>query len=81
MALFDINIDDVDTILAIRAAAIELLKQGGTVMTGWSSEGTSVSKVEGVSLEVILEETKDYLQEYDPDLYGRRIKRMRVSYI
>jgi hypothetical protein len=81
MALFDIYIDEVDDILEIRRIAIEQMKAGGTVLTSWSSENTSVTKTQGMSLSKILEETRFYLQQYDPDLYGRRITRTRPGYL
>ena len=78
--LFDVTIDDIDDILLIRKTAIEQLKAGGTVLTNWSSENTSVTKVQGMSLTKILEETKLYLQLKDPDLYGTPTKRAYPYY-
>ena len=79
MALFDINVDDVDTVLAIRTRALELLKEGAATMQ-WTSEGTSVSKQFVLPVSEVLQETLDYLREYDPDLYGKQIKRMSPYY-
>jgi len=79
--LFDINFDTLDDVLEIRAAVIKQLKEGGTVLTSWSSENTSVTKTQGMSLTKILDETKKFLQEYDPDLYGRRVTRTVPEYV
>lgn len=80
MALFDISIDEVDTIIEIRTKALELLKEGASVMS-WNSEGTSVTKQFTLPIRTVLEETKLYLQQYDPDLYGSRITRTVPSYM
>ena len=79
--LFDVHIDEVDDVLEIRTEAMKQLKAGGSILTGWASEGTSVTKVQGMSLTKLLEETKAFLQAYDPDLYGRPVKRLNPLYV
>lgn len=83
MALFDTKIDSVDDILAIRNAIIQgnFVDSGGLTVVNWSSEGTTVSKQWAVSATTLLEETKDFLQSYDPALYGRRVKRTSPSFL
>jgi hypothetical protein len=78
--MFDIRIDDPDEVLAIRTEVIRQLKLGGTMLTGWSSEGTSVTKVQNVSLAKLMEETKWFLQLHDPGLYGSPVKRAYPFY-
>jgi hypothetical protein len=83
MALFDINIDSVEDILSIRTAIItgNFVDGGGLVIVNYTSEGVTVSKQWAVSAATLLEETRNYLQEYDPDLYGRKIRRTSPSYL
>jgi hypothetical protein len=73
--LFQIGIDTEEDVLEIRRQVIETLKAGGTTVTNWSSEGTSVTKVQGLSLERILRETNAFLKTIDPDTYGPRVTR------
>lgn len=80
MALFTVGIDTPEDVLEIRRQVIEALANGALEITSWSSEGTTVVKTRGMSMRQILDETKLYLQEYDPDLYGRTIKRMSPYY-
>lgn len=83
MALFDVNIDEVEDILSIRSAIItgNFVDSGGLTIVNWTSEGTTVSKQWAVSAATLLEETRNYLQEYDPQLYGKKIKRTSPSYL
>jgi len=59
--IFDIEIDSEDDVLEIRAQVLKTLKEGGTTITSWSSENTSVTKVQNMSLQKILEETRLFL--------------------
>jgi hypothetical protein len=81
--IFDISIDDVDTILAIRTSILQgnFVESGGLTITSWSSEGTTVTKQWAISPQKLLEETKLYLQKYDPSLYGHTIKRTTPRYL
>lgn len=81
MGLFVVGIDEVDDVLEIRRTAIEQLANGGLVLTNWSSESTSVTKVQGISLSTLIQECNAFLQIADPDTYGRRITRTRPFYI
>lgn len=74
--IFTVGIDEIDDVLEIRRLAIEALKDGALEITQWSSENTSVTKTRAMSLKQILEETRLFLQEADPDLYGKTIKKM-----
>ena len=82
MALFDINIDRVEDIIEIRRLLIQgtFVDNGGLTVVSWTSEGQTVSKQWAISAARLLEETKAYLQAYDPDLYGKRIKRLSPYY-
>jgi hypothetical protein len=71
--LFHPLIDNATEVLAIRKAAKEALAQGLTVMS-WSSEGSSATMIREVSVQTLLNETKLFLQIYDPDTYGRPCK-------
>jgi len=83
MALFSTSIDSVEDIIAIRQAIIQgnFVESGGTTITSWSSEGTTVTRQWAVSAATLLEETKEFLQEYDPDLYGRKVRRTSPAYL
>ena len=67
--LFDPAIDDIDTVLAIRAKALQLMLEGKTVMN-WSGEGTSAEKQFTMPITKVLEETRYYLKQKDPATYG-----------
>ena len=75
--LFVVGVDTEEDVLAIRADVLKTLKAGGSVITSWSSEGTSVQKSQGVSLKELLNETALFLQL----LNGTGIKRLRPTYI
>ena len=81
--LFDVNIDKVDDILKIRESIIQgnFVDNGGFTIVSWTSEGVSVQKQWALPVRVLLEETKKYLQVYDPSLYGRRVTRTTPSYL
>jgi hypothetical protein len=81
IGIFQVGIDEIADVLEIRAAAMEVLKAGGTVLTSWSSEGTSVTKVTGMSVSTIIQEANDFLQRADPDTYGRRVTRTRPYFL
>jgi hypothetical protein len=80
--LFDILIDEVDDILAIRTALIKnnFVTTGGNTIVSWNSENTSVTKQWAISPARLLEETRAYLKAYDPDLYGKSIKKVLPQY-
>lgn len=81
--LFDVNIDAYEDILAIRKSIIQgsFVDSGGLTVVSWTSEGTTVSKQWAVSATTLLQETLDYLKEYDPDLYGRKVRRTLPLYL
>jgi hypothetical protein len=79
LGIFDPNIDSLEDVLAIRAKAIQALKDGSTV-TSWTSEGSSATSQFTMPTKVVLEETKYYLQTVDPDTYGKRITRTRAGF-
>lgn len=79
--IFLVGLDTVDDVLAIREQALAVLRAGGSTITSWSSENTSVTKAQGFSLTRILEETLWFLQEYDPGLYGRRVTRTSPAFM
>jgi hypothetical protein len=70
-------IDDVDTVLAIRQAALKLYQEGKTIME-WSGEGTDVSREFVAPVEKILAETRMFLKQAMPDVYGYPIRNARV---
>lgn len=80
--IFDVNIDDVDEILSIRTSLIKgtFVESGGLTVVSWSSEGTTVSKQWAMSPKTLLEETRAFLQQYDPELYGTRVKKVLPQY-
>jgi len=72
--IFDINIDSVADVLAIRAKAMEAFKAGAVVVS-WSVEGSSANSVITMPVKEVLNETASFLKQADPDLYGRRVIR------
>jgi 4-aminobutyrate aminotransferase-like enzyme len=73
MALFDITIDELEDVIAIRTQAMQVLKDGGTVLTSWSSEGTSVTLFQGLPVTKIIEECNLYIRAHAA---GKRIRRL-----
>jgi len=73
--LFIIGVDTIDDVTAIREQVLSVLRVGGTTITGWSSEGTSVTKTQGFSLSRILDECNWFL---DP---GRRVTRTSPAFM
>lgn len=67
--LFDPKIDSIETVLAIRAKALQLYAQGNTVME-WTGEGTSAKKAFVAPIMEILAETRWFLKNADPQTYG-----------
>lgn len=72
-------IDDEATVLAIRAKAISLLQAGITVMS-WQGEGTSASKQFTAPVMDILNETRAFLKQKNPQRYGFITNRSRVIF-
>lgn len=67
--LFDPKIDSIDTVLEIRAKALQLYAQGHIVME-WTGEGTSAKKSFAAPIADILAETRWFLKNADPNTYG-----------
>jgi len=65
----DIHIDTESDVLAIRKRALDLIKEGKTVME-WSGEGTSTSKQFTAPVLDILAETRFFLKTLNPTKYG-----------
>jgi hypothetical protein len=78
--LFDPHVDTIDDVLAIRAKCREILLAGGTEITNWQSENTTVTKTRGISLQKLMDETLAYLRLVDPETYGRACKRSMPFY-
>ena len=66
-------IDQVEDVLAIRAAAITLMKEGKTIME-WSGNGTEAKKEWVAPISEILAETRRFLKLADPQTYGRIVR-------
>jgi hypothetical protein len=75
--IFIVGIDDYDEVLAIRTEALLALRNGGVSISSWTSEGTSVTKIQGLSLNRILEETVLFILESK----GRRITRTSPAFL
>lgn len=71
IGIFLPGIDTEEDIIAIRNEVIQTLISGGQKVAQWSSEGTSVTKVQTMSARDILEECNYYLM-----LIGRTPKRI-----
>lgn len=78
--LFDIYADSQEDIEAIRKAAVAQLKNGGLVLSEWTTESTTVQKVFGIPLKELLTETLFYLKMKDPLTYGRLVTRTRPNF-
>lgn len=78
LGLFLPGLDKPDDIIEIRNQVIETLKAGNTVVTAWSSENTSVTKTQGMSLTQILEECNYFLQQVG--IANRRITRTHAQF-
>lgn len=72
-------IDDEATVLAIRARAIALL-QAGTQTMSWSGEGTSAGKQFVAPVMDILNETRAFLKQKNPQRYGHLTSRSKVIF-
>ncbi len=70
-------IDDVDTVLAIRKAALALYQEGKSIMK-WEGEGTSAERQWVAPVEKILAETRMFLKQAMPDVYGYPVNNVRV---
>lgn len=79
--LFDIYADSQEDIETIRKAAVQQLKNGGLVLTQWTTESTTVQKVFGIPLKELLTETLIYLKQKDPATYGPLITRTRPNFL
>jgi hypothetical protein len=73
----DPHIDDLDTVLAIRAKALQLYSEGKTLVE-WDAEGSSGKRQFVAPIQEILAETRMYLKQKDPETYGYPITRMKV---
>lgn len=74
------GIDTEDDILTIRSEAMELLRNGSLTVTNWNSEGTSVSKYQGVKTETLIQWCNEFLQTLDPIKYGKRVTRTKPRF-
>lgn len=72
-------IDDEQTVLAIRAKAISLLQAGVTTLS-WQGEGTSASKQFVAPCMDILNETRAFLKQRNPQRYGFLTSRSKVIF-
>lgn len=72
-------IDTEESVLAIRARAMALLAQGITI-TSWQGEGTSASKQFTAPVMDILNETRAFLKQKNPQRYGFITNRSRVIF-
>ena len=71
---------EIDEILAIQQKAKTAVLGGGSVVTSWTSEGVSLTKLQGMSLHDILAQCRHSLRKKDPATYGRSIKRTKPNY-
>lgn len=76
------GVDTVETVLKIRKSILTgmFVEDNGLVMVSWNSGGTTVTKQFAMSIEKLLMQIKQFLQEEDPDLYGNAVRRMSPSY-
>jgi hypothetical protein len=72
-------IDDETTVLAIRAKALSLLQAGVQTMS-WQGEGTSASKQFTAPVMDILNETRAFLKQKNPNRYGYLTSRSKVIF-
>ena len=70
-------IDSEDDVLAIRAAALALYKEGKTIIS-WTGEGTEVTRQFVAPVEKILAETRMFLKQLHPETYGYPVRNSRV---
>lgn len=72
-------IDDEATVLAIRAKALSLLQAGVTTLA-WTGEGTSANKQFVAPVMDILNETRAFLKQKNPQRYGFLTSRSKVIF-
>lgn len=72
-------IDDEATVLAIRAKALSLLQAGIQTMS-WTGEGTSANKQFVAPVMDILNETRAFLKQKNPQRYGFLTSRSKVIF-
>lgn len=75
--IFIIGIDTIDDVTTIREQVLETIRNGGSMATGWSAEGISVTRTQGLPLWRILEECNLFLLEST----GRRVTRTSPGYL
>lgn len=76
----DPKLDSEDDILAIRAKALEMYKEGKTILT-WSGEGNEATREFVAPVESILAETRMALKQGWPEKYGYPVRNARVCRI
>jgi hypothetical protein len=72
--LLDPKIDTEDDVLEMRKKAMSLLKEGKTVME-WTGEGTTSKKQFVAPIVEIMRETRYFLKQLNPCLYGKIVRR------
>lgn len=70
-------IDSIDDVLAIRQAALNLYKEGKTIMK-WAGEGNEAERQFTAPIQQILAETRYFLKQADPATYGYPITKSRI---
>lgn len=75
--VLDPNIDDLDTVLALRKSALKLMAEGKTIME-WSGEGTDVKREFIAPVMEVIRETTRFLKNFDPQTYGAPVRNARV---
>jgi hypothetical protein len=70
-------IDTEADVLAIRKKAMELLREGKTIMS-WEGEGTQASKQFVAPIQEILAETRYCLKQKNPSKYGAIVRQTQV---
>lgn len=78
--LFIHGVNTEDEVLIILKEAQALLRNGALVVNQWSSEGTSVTKFNGMRIADLIEGCIAFLQQENPDVYGRRITRTKPAF-
>lgn len=73
----DPQIDSIESVLEIRATAMQLYAEGKTILE-WGGEANSTRKGFVAPIERILAETRMFLKQADPATYGFPLRNYKV---
>jgi hypothetical protein len=78
--LYGVNTED-EVLEILRTIQSQKITNGGTTISQWSSEGTSVTKFNSMKTEDLLNECIYFLRTNWPERYGRIVKKMIPRYL